>query len=59
MEDSSEGSFAVVFKKLFELRGSCEASESDSLAGEADEIQELSRIIEEINTPSCVEFVST
>lgn len=59
MSDKPQASFSVVFKKLGEFKDSDEAKEAAAVADEAEEIQELRRIIEEANTADCVEFATT
>lgn len=51
--------FSVVFKKLAVLQETDEAKQSNALAEEAEEIQELRRIIEEDSAPDCFEFATS
>lgn len=51
--------FTVVFKQLDVLRASGEFEEVETIRDEAEEIEELRRVIEETNAPSCIEFATT
>lgn len=51
--------FSVVFEKLTEFQNTDEARDSRALAAEADEIQELRRIVEEAEAPDCIEFATS
>ena len=57
--DEPETTFAVVFKKLAEYQGSDELEESRTLLDDAEEIQELRRIVEEETAPEYLEFATT
>lgn len=59
MPDRPEASFSIVFKKLGEFDDSAEVMEAIAITDEAEEIQDLRRIIEEANTADCVEFSTT
>lgn len=59
MPNKPKTSLTIVFEKLSEFKDSDEVKEAAAVADEAEEIQELRRIIEETNTPVCVEFATT
>ena len=58
MSEEPKATFTVVFKKLEESQDTDVAKESRAIAAEADEINELRRIVEENTTLDCFEFAS-